>query len=160
MKKSKPASTGKTAKKSPKVERSFAALNQEVAAALSSVIGPGPQPLQAIQQPGGFAIMTSSGLFITAVGGGGRTTDVLHTDAWQPLAWEKFRLWFVPLTGEYGIQTVHGQFLSATNGGGLASLFPLGAGEVDTILSNAKSIIDYQRFRISNLQSGLGTLLG
>jgi len=153
MKKVKPASSGKKAKKSSNTERSGAALNQEVVGALSGVIGPGPQPLQAIQQPGGFAIMTSNGHFITAVGGGGRTTDVLHTDAWQPAAWEKFRLWFVPLTGEYGLQTVNGQFLSATNGGGLASLFPLGAGEVDTILSNATSIIDYQRFRISNLQS-------
>ena len=91
--------------------------------------------------------------FVTAVGGGGKTTDVLHTDAVKPSAWEKFTLWFVPSTGEYGIQTLNGEFLFATNGGALASLFPFGNQEVDTIQSTAEYIIDYERFRISGTGS-------
>lgn len=117
-------------------------------------IGPGSQPLQAFQQAGQFefAIGTSTGNFVhfvTAVAGGGKTTDVLHTDAVTPRAWEKFTLWYVPSTGEYGIQTLNGEFLFATNGGDLASLFPFGNQEVDTIQSTAEYIIDYERFRIS-----------
>lgn len=113
------------------------------------------QPLPAVQQAGQFAIVTAlKQTFITAVGGGGKTTDVLETDLIlgyaEPTALEKFRLWFVPLTGEYGIQTVNGQFLLATNGGGLAGLFPIGSEEVDTIESTAEYIIDYERFKISN----------
>jgi hypothetical protein len=117
-------------------------------------IGPqgGLNPLPAVQLAGQFAIVTAvKRHFVTAVGGGGNTSDVLHTDALQPRAWEKFRLWFVPSTGEYGIQTVNGQFLSATNGGGLSGLFPLGDNEVDTIESTAEYIIDYERFKISTL---------
>jgi hypothetical protein len=119
-------------------------------------IGQGnPQPLQAIQQAGQFSIATTDGHFVTAVAGGGKTTDVLHTDAVTPKAWEEFALWFVPLTGEYGIQTLNGEFLFATNGGDLSSLFPFGDQEVDTIQSTAENIIDYERFKISNLPSKL-----
>ena len=119
----------------------------------STQIGPGSQPLQAFQQAGQFAIGISGSYFVTAVGGGGKTTDVLHTDAVKPSAWEKFTLWFVPSTGEYGIQTLNGEFLFATNGGALASLFPFGNQEVDTIQSTAEYIIDYERFRISGTGS-------
>ena len=38
----------------------------------------------------GFAIQTVNGHFLTAVGGGGRTTDVIHSDATQVQAWELF----------------------------------------------------------------------
>lgn len=116
------------------------------------VVGPGPQPLPAVQQAGQFSILTAlKSNFITAVAGGGQTADVLHTDAVQPKAWEKFSLWFVPSTGEYGIQTLNGEFLSATNGGGLSGLFSIDNQEVDTIESTAENIIDYERFRFSPL---------
>ena len=39
----------------------------------------------------GFAIQTIDGHYLTAVGGGGRTTDVIHSDATQVQAWEIFR---------------------------------------------------------------------
>ena len=39
-----------------------------------------------------FALQTPSGNYLTAVDGGGRTTDVLHTDATQIQAWEEFAL--------------------------------------------------------------------
>jgi hypothetical protein len=47
-----------------------------------------------VQSLGGgfYALKTVSGNYITAVGGGGRTSDVLHTDATRVGAWEKFRL--------------------------------------------------------------------
>lgn len=37
------------------------------------------------------AIMTYNGRYVTAVGDGGRTTDVLHTDATRIGSWEKFK---------------------------------------------------------------------
>ncbi|MFE0148990.1 hypothetical protein ACFWY5_17715 [Nonomuraea sp. NPDC059007] len=53
---------------------------------------------------------------ITTVGGGGRVTDVIHTDATQRLAWEKFAL--VPVgNGFHAIQTINGRFLTAVGGG-------------------------------------------
>jgi hypothetical protein len=110
--------------------------------------GGAPQPLPAVQQAGQFAIVTSGNYFVTAVGGGNETTDVLRTSVTKPSTEEKFTLWYVPSTGEYGIQTVGGQFLFATNGGDLASLFPFGNQEVDTIQSTATQIIDYERFTL------------
>ena len=47
------------------------------------------------ENPEGFlqyAIQTEDGTYITAVGGGGRSSDVLHTDATQPSTWEQFGL--------------------------------------------------------------------
>ena len=43
------------------------------------------------------AIQTITGNFLTAVGGGGRTTDTMHSDATGVGAWEKFR--FICLVG-------------------------------------------------------------
>jgi hypothetical protein len=72
--------------------------------------------------PGSFAIQTASGNYLTAVGGGGRTTDVLHTDATQIGAWEKFSLQVLTNPGVYGayaIWTGNGRNrLTATGGGG------------------------------------------
>jgi hypothetical protein len=61
------------------------------------------------------AFQTVNGNFITAVSGGGRITDVLHTDAVNVAAWEEFRI--VP-TGSSGafslsIQTNSNNFLTA-----------------------------------------------
>ena len=89
---------------------------------------------------GEIAIRTDSKKrFLTAVGGGGKTTDVIHTDAVQPRAWEKFKLW-VDQTKQYcALQTVNGHFLTATNGGGLI---------YNTVLSNATSIGGWEIFKI------------
>jgi hypothetical protein len=79
--------------------------------------------------PGEFAIETFlKETFITAVGGGGRTSDVIHTDATTPSTWETFRLWYDPErllnTPEnpegffpYAIQTASGNYLTAVGGG-------------------------------------------
>ena len=44
------------------------------------------------QGNGGHAIQTANGNFLTAVGGGGRATDVIHSNATVVGSWEKFRL--------------------------------------------------------------------
>jgi hypothetical protein len=38
------------------------------------------------------ALETVDGHYLTAVGGGGRTTDVIHSDATRVGSWEEFRL--------------------------------------------------------------------
>jgi hypothetical protein len=52
-----------------------------------------------------------------AVGGGGRTTDVLHTDATRIAAWEKFTLVDAG-NGAFGLRTVSGRYLTAVGGDG------------------------------------------
>jgi hypothetical protein len=63
------------------------------------------------------ALQTINGHFLTAVGGGGRTTDVLHTDATRIAAWEKFTLVDAG-NGAFGLRTVSGRYLTAVGGGG------------------------------------------
>jgi hypothetical protein len=88
----------------------------------------------ALQQlPGKFAIATFlKQTFLTAVGGGGRTSNAVHTDATTPGTWETFQLWFDPearvTTPEnpegffpFAIQTASGNYLTAVDGGGRTS---------------------------------------
>ena len=37
-----------------------------------------------------YDIQTIDGYYLTAVGGGGRTTDTIHSDATRVGSWEKF----------------------------------------------------------------------
>src|SRR2546421_6610961 len=74
----------------------------------------------------------------TAVGGGGRITDVLHSDAPWLLGWEKFT--FISLgSGVYGIQTIDGHYLTAVGAGGRVT---------DTIHSDATGIFSWEKFRV------------
>ncbi len=76
-----------------------------------------PGALQVLD--GQFAFMTVlRETFLTAVGGGGRTTDTVHTDATVPRSWEMFRLWTTNASGFYGIQTLNGHFVTAVDAGG------------------------------------------
>jgi hypothetical protein len=88
------------------------------------------------ENPEGFlqyAIQTENGTYITAVSGGGRSSDVLHTDAAQPSKWEQFGL--IPQVSQpsiypsyydmrhsspwyYAIATNTGNYLTALGGGG------------------------------------------
>jgi hypothetical protein len=105
------------------------------------------QPLPAL--PGEVALRTYvKQTFVTAVGGGGRTTDVVHTDAAAAQAWERFKLLVDPATGEYALQTSTGNYLTAVNGGGLTS---------DTIHSDASQVSGWERFRLWP-QGGIGYL--
>jgi hypothetical protein len=85
---------------------------------------------------GEFSIMTDpsvdKGRFLTAVKGGGQTTDVIHTDAIFPQAWETFRFSVDSATGQfYAFQTVNGELISANDGGGLTA---------NTIFTTATSV--------------------
>jgi hypothetical protein len=74
---------------------------------------------RAANAPMTCTIQTVNGQYLTAVGGGGRTTDVLHTDATRVGSWETFVL---VDTGEgssqYGFKTTNGHYLTAVGGGG------------------------------------------
>ncbi len=69
----------------------------------------------------GCVFQTVNGHYLTAVGGGGRTTDVIHTDATRIGSWEKFTL-IDSGTGtpviQYGLLTTNGHYLTAVGGGG------------------------------------------
>ena len=100
--------------------------------------------------PGSYAISMTKDAFhtyyITAVAEGGRTTDVIHTDATVIKAWEKFR--FInggPTDPYFSIQTLAGYFLSAVNSGGLTA---------NAITSAATSVGDWELLAFKP-QSGL-----
>jgi hypothetical protein len=66
---------------------------------------------------GHFAFQTSGGNFVTAVGGGGQSSDVIHTDATDIAAWEEFQVaWFDVVWSS--IQTASKNFLTAVGAGG------------------------------------------
>lgn len=69
---------------------------------------------------GQYFIQTANQNCITAVDGGGRTSDVLHTDATKAQAWEFFRFYFDQGTGYHALQTVSTKYLTALGGGGHA----------------------------------------
>ncbi|TYB64220.1 hypothetical protein FXF51_21000 [Nonomuraea sp. PA05] len=79
-----------------------------------------------------------TGHLLTAVGGGGRTTDVVHTNATVLQAWEKFAL--IRQGGDgFAIRTVNGRFLTAVGGGGRIT---------DIIHSDATLIQSWEIFRV------------
>ena len=92
----------------------------------------------------GCVFQTVNGHYLTAVGGGGRTTDVIETNRTQPSTWETFNL--VPLTGVgpgfYAIRTFTGNYLTAVNSGGIGSAF-------EAIHSNATQIGTWEEFYFS-----------
>lgn len=95
------------------------------------------------------AIKTYTGHYVTAVGGGGRTTDVLHTDATRVGSWEKFTL-VDSCDGDsiinYGIKTVKGNYLTAVGGGGRIT---------DVIHSDATQLLGWEKFKLISLGYGV-----
>lgn len=90
----------------------------------------------------GCVFQTVNGHYLTAVGGGGRTTDVIHTDAVAIGAWEKFTL---VDSGDgspihYGLLTVNGHYLTAVGGGGRVT---------DAIHSDATRVLAWEEFRVT-----------
>lgn len=93
---------------------------------------------------GGYsAIQTIGGNFVTAAGGGGQTTDALHTNATQIQAWERFQ--FSRITnlsnfhGSLAISTINGNFLTAVGGGGQTT---------NALRTVAGTIGDWEAFRL------------
>jgi len=97
----------------------------------------------------GCTFKTYNGHYLTAVGGGGRTTDVLHTDATRVGSWEKFTLIDsnsgTPII-QYGIQTRNGNFLTAVGGGGRIT---------DVMHSDATWLRDWEKLTLISLGGGV-----
>jgi hypothetical protein len=91
------------------------------------------------------AIKTYNGRYLTAVGGGGRTTDVIHSDATRARSWETFTL-EDSCDGDsiinYGIKTVKGFYLTAVDGGGRIT---------DVIHSDATQLQAWEKFKTISL---------
>ena len=94
------------------------------------------------------AIKTVNGHYLTAVGGGGRTTDVIHTDTTKARSWEIFTL-IDTCSGDsiidYAIQTKTGNYLTAVSGGGRTT---------DVIHSDATQIQAWEKFKFMSLSGG------
>lgn len=105
-------------------------------------------PLPASALPGHFAFQTFGMKYLTAVGGGGRTTDVFHTDATSPQAWEQYRLFLVLGGGvppKFAIQTAGFNFITAVDGGGRSS---------DVLHTDAKQVQSWETFSFAPDQYG------
>ncbi|NUS09442.1 MAG: PASTA domain-containing protein [Nonomuraea sp.] len=81
----------------------------------------------------------NTGNYLTAVGGGGRTTDVIHSDATVARSWERFTLVDAGDGVHFGIKTLTGNYLTAVNGGGLRS---------DVVHSNATILQAWEKFAL------------
>ena len=97
----------------------------------------------------GCVFQTVNGHYLTAVGGGGRITDVIHTDATRIGSWEKFTL-IDSGSGtsviQYGLQTTNGHFLTAVGGGGRIT---------DVIHSDATHLQAWEKFTLNSRGSGV-----
>jgi len=63
-------------------------------------------------------IQSFDGHYLSAIGGGGRTTDTIETNRTSPSTWETFTLQPSPTGGGWAIRTSNGDFVSAIGGGG------------------------------------------
>ncbi|AQZ62153.1 unnamed protein product [[Actinomadura] parvosata subsp. kistnae] len=93
------------------------------ALAVAGLAGPARSASAALALP--FATPTTctfqtlnTGNFLTAVGGGGRTTDVIHSNATVARSWERFTVVDAGDGVHFGIKTLTGNFLTAVGGGG------------------------------------------
>jgi hypothetical protein len=99
--------------------------------------------------PANCVIRTYSGNYVTAVGGGGRETDTLHTDATRIGSWERFAL--VPAGDGYvAIQTVDGHYLTAMGAGGWSTDSPSNP----AFHTDATRIQAWEKFRLVPLPTG------
>jgi hypothetical protein len=111
-------------------------------AASAAPASAGPPALAPLR---GCAIKTVNGHYLTAVDGGGRITDVLHTNATIVQSWEKFALVDTGTGGSihyYGIRTVNGHYLTAVGAGGRST---------DVIHSDATQLQNWEKFRFNPL---------
>jgi len=88
------------------------------------------------------SIRAFDGHFLSAIDGGGRTTDVIETNRTKQSTWETFTL--VPANDgafplHFGIQTHNGNFLTAVGGGGRTT---------DVIHSNATQLQAWEKFTL------------
>ncbi len=103
----------------------------------------------ALNGPQTCSIQTYNGHYLTAVSGGGRTSDVLHTDATRVGSWEKFTLidsgdGSSPI--HYGVRTVYGYYLTAVGGGGRIT---------DVFHSDATWLLGWEKLTFNSLGYGI-----
>jgi hypothetical protein len=103
--------------------------------------------------PNTCAIQSNNGDFLSAVDGGGRTTDVIRTNATRISTWERFT--FVNAGGVHvGIKTANGHYLTAIDGGGR---------NTDVIHSDATHLQAWEEFTLvpeGNQVYGIETING
>jgi hypothetical protein len=95
--------------------------------------------------PGEFAMRTLKGFYVTAINGGGRTTDpIVVTAARSAGPWEKFRLAVMdpPALHDKSIQTSGGNYLTAVDGGGRTT---------DVLHTDATQVRDWEQFRLDEV---------
>lgn len=85
-----------------------------------------------------YALQTINGNYLTAVNGGGLTTDAIRSNATTITGNEKFNL--IPQSGNwYALQTSNGNYLTAVGGGGQAA---------NAIRSDATAITKFEMFSL------------
>jgi hypothetical protein len=89
-------------------------------------------------------VQTSGGYYLTAVGGGGRITDVLHSDAWAVGAWERFSL-VRTADNQYALKTATGNYLTFVGGGGRL---------IDVVHSDATAVGAWEKFTLIHTGNG------
>jgi len=126
--------------------RIFGALLVGAFTAAVSAVGGGvadAATVQPLAASNACSIQTARGFYVTAVGGGGRTTDVVHTDATRVQSWEKFTLVYTGDGVHYGIRTVDGHYLTAVNSGGLTT-----AVTPDVLHTDATNLLNWEKFSL------------
>jgi len=94
-----------------------------------------------------YGILTYNHFYLTVVGGGGRTRDVIHSDATKLLAWEKFSFYSIEENLNWvAIRTQYHYFLTAVGGGG-----QYGGPYIDVIHSNRVGVDNWEKFLIELL---------
>ena len=88
-------------------------------------------------------IKTTNGHFLTAVDGGGHTTNAIQSDRTVASTWEKFALVPAGDNVHVGLRTSNGNWLTAVGGGGQAN--------ADAIHTDATVLSTWEEFSISAL---------
>jgi hypothetical protein len=88
------------------------------------------------------SFQTATGNYLTAVNGGGMTSDALHTDATQVRGWEQFRMndlsWVNFAATYYALYTIGGRNVTAVGAGGHYE---------DAIHTDARHVDTWEEFR-------------
>jgi hypothetical protein len=98
--------------------------------------------------PGEFAARTLKGFYVTAISGGGRTTDpVIVTASTTATPWEKFKIAVMDPAAPHdkSFQTSNGNFLTAVDGGGRTS---------GVLHTDATQVRAWEEFRVLDLSAG------
>jgi hypothetical protein len=141
-----PTSTDRREKETVKVRNTMigAALVCASTAAVTLVGGNAAQAAAPV-----CSIQTSRGDYVTAVGGGGRTTDVMHTNATAFSSWERFALVYTGVGSSHGIRTNTRNYVTAVNSGGLSTAITH-----DVLHTDATSLQDWEKFTFASQSDG------